>query len=203
MIGKSITVNRSGFFMAVRSTMFHLGMRTAVESQLEICEKIGIGVAAVLMEPIQGEAGAIVPPDDFWPRIREATKHYGTLLHRRRSADRSGPYGKTVGCGSLECCPRYSGGCQISGRRGHADQRVLLDRRDLAVHDVPKSVHPYHHHGWRCAGLFCSHCGDQRDLARRLWEAAAAKGDYLIPKLKELALEISANLSRRLPEEAC
>jgi putrescine aminotransferase len=32
------------------------------------------------MEPIQGEAGALVPPDDFWPRIREATEHYGTLL---------------------------------------------------------------------------------------------------------------------------
>jgi putrescine aminotransferase len=51
-----------------------------VEKQLDICEKIGVGVAAVLMEPIQGEAGAIVPPDDFWPRIRTATKHYGTLL---------------------------------------------------------------------------------------------------------------------------
>jgi putrescine aminotransferase len=32
------------------------------------------------MEPIQGEAGAIVPPDDFWPRIRKATRDYGVLL---------------------------------------------------------------------------------------------------------------------------
>ncbi len=32
------------------------------------------------MEPIQGEAGAIVPPDDFWPRIRKATKEHGVLL---------------------------------------------------------------------------------------------------------------------------
>jgi len=32
------------------------------------------------MEPIQGEAGAIVPPDDFWPRIRVATEKYGVLL---------------------------------------------------------------------------------------------------------------------------
>jgi len=32
------------------------------------------------MEPIQGEAGAIVPPDDFWPRIRKACDEYGTLL---------------------------------------------------------------------------------------------------------------------------
>jgi len=34
----------------------------------------------VLLEPIQGEAGGIVPPDDFWPRVREITKHYGVLL---------------------------------------------------------------------------------------------------------------------------
>jgi putrescine aminotransferase len=56
------------------------GDADAVERQLDICDKVGIGVAAVLFEPIQGEAGGIVPPDDFWPRIREATRKYGTLL---------------------------------------------------------------------------------------------------------------------------
>jgi putrescine aminotransferase len=56
------------------------GDAAAVERQLEICDQVGIGVAAVMMEPIQGEAGAIVPPDDFWPRIRKATKDHGVLL---------------------------------------------------------------------------------------------------------------------------
>ena len=56
------------------------GDAAAVERQLDICDQVGIGVAAVLMEPIQGEAGAIVPPDDFWPRIRKATKDHGVLL---------------------------------------------------------------------------------------------------------------------------
>lgn len=56
------------------------GDANAVEEQLEICAKLGIGVAAVMFEPIQGEAGAIVPPDDFWPRIRAATKKHNTLL---------------------------------------------------------------------------------------------------------------------------
>jgi len=56
------------------------GDAAAVERQLDICDQVGIGVAAVLMEPIQGEAGAIVPPDDFWPRIRVATKKHGVLL---------------------------------------------------------------------------------------------------------------------------
>lgn len=56
------------------------GDAAAVERQLDICDQVGIGVAAVLMEPIQGEAGAIVPPDDFWPRIRKATRDHGVLL---------------------------------------------------------------------------------------------------------------------------
>ena len=56
------------------------GDAAAVERQLAICDQVGIDIAAVLMEPIQGEAGAIVPPDDFWPRIRKATRDYGVLL---------------------------------------------------------------------------------------------------------------------------
>ena len=53
----------------MRGQVYHVpfGDADAVERQLEICEKVGIGVAAVMFEPIQGESGAIVPPDDFWP----------------------------------------------------------------------------------------------------------------------------------------
>ncbi len=62
--------------------VFHVpfGDADAVEQQLAICEKVGIGVAGVIFEPIQGEAGAIVPPDDYWPRLREITQKYNTLL---------------------------------------------------------------------------------------------------------------------------
>ncbi len=38
-------------------------------------------VAAFLAEPITGASGgAIVPPDDYWPRIREICDRYGVLL---------------------------------------------------------------------------------------------------------------------------
>jgi 4-aminobutyrate aminotransferase len=37
-------------------------------------------VAAVFVEPIQGEGGYLVPPDDFLPRLRELTKRHGILL---------------------------------------------------------------------------------------------------------------------------
>lgn len=56
------------------------GNADAMQTQLETCKKLGIGVAGVIIEPIQGEAGAVVPPDDYWPRIRELTREHGALL---------------------------------------------------------------------------------------------------------------------------
>jgi 4-aminobutyrate aminotransferase-like enzyme len=37
-------------------------------------------VAAVIAEPIQGNGGIVVPPDDYWPRLRRLCGQYGTLL---------------------------------------------------------------------------------------------------------------------------
>jgi 4-aminobutyrate aminotransferase len=37
-------------------------------------------VAAVFVEPIQGEGGYLVPPDDFLPRLRELTSKHGILM---------------------------------------------------------------------------------------------------------------------------
>jgi putrescine aminotransferase len=41
---------------------------------------LGEDLAAAIVEPIQGEAGAIVPPDDYLPRLRELCDQYNALL---------------------------------------------------------------------------------------------------------------------------
>jgi putrescine aminotransferase len=56
------------------------GDAEAVEDELYKSDATGNGMAAVILEPIQGEAGAIVPPKDFWPRVRKACDEYGALL---------------------------------------------------------------------------------------------------------------------------
>ena len=40
----------------------------------------GAEIAAFVIEPIQGEAGAVVPPDDFLPRVRAACDEANVLL---------------------------------------------------------------------------------------------------------------------------
>ncbi len=37
-------------------------------------------VAALFMEGVTGSNGILVPPDDYWPRLREITRKYGILL---------------------------------------------------------------------------------------------------------------------------
>ncbi|GAA1729665.1 ornithine--oxo-acid transaminase [Aeromicrobium alkaliterrae] len=43
-------------------------------------DAIGPNTAAVLMEPIQGEAGVVVPPDGFWSDVRAACDENDVLL---------------------------------------------------------------------------------------------------------------------------
>jgi putrescine aminotransferase len=56
------------------------GDSDAVEQALASARAVGDDIAAVVAEPVQGEAGAVVPPDDYWPRLREICNHYEVLL---------------------------------------------------------------------------------------------------------------------------
>ncbi|HTS89323.1 MAG TPA: aminotransferase class III-fold pyridoxal phosphate-dependent enzyme [Gemmatimonadales bacterium] len=52
----------------------------ALEDQLAVLDAVGQLPAAVVVEPVQGEAGGVVPPDDYLPRVRAACTRYGALL---------------------------------------------------------------------------------------------------------------------------
>jgi putrescine aminotransferase len=56
------------------------GDADALETEFERLEAVGIAVAGVVLEPVQGEAGGIVPPDDYFPRVREICDRYGALF---------------------------------------------------------------------------------------------------------------------------
>jgi putrescine aminotransferase len=56
------------------------GDADALESEFRRCEAVGVRIAGVVLEPVQGEAGGIVPPPDFFPRAREICIRYGALL---------------------------------------------------------------------------------------------------------------------------
>jgi putrescine aminotransferase len=56
------------------------GDADALEAELRRAEAVGTRIAGVVLEPVQGEAGGVVPPDDFLPRARDLCTAHGALL---------------------------------------------------------------------------------------------------------------------------
>jgi len=163
------------------------GDADAVERQLDTCQKTGVEIAAVLMEPIQGEAGAIVPPDDFWPRLRELTRHYGVLLIADEVQTGMGRTGKLWGVDHWEVVPDILAAAKSLGG-GVMPVSAFCSTEE--IWQVMMDPNPFIHTTTTGGGpLACSAAiaAIQITLRERLWEQAAAKGEYLIPRLEELA----------------
>jgi putrescine aminotransferase len=81
------------------------GDAEAVEAELKKAEAVGMSIAGVVAEPVQGEAGAIVPPDDYWPRLREVCTRYGVLLIADEVQTGMGRTGKLFGVEHWDVVP--------------------------------------------------------------------------------------------------
>jgi len=81
------------------------GDADAVEAELEKAEAVGMSIAGVVAEPVQGEAGAIVPPDDFWPRLRKVCTRHGVLLIADEVQTGMGRTGKMFGVEHWDVVP--------------------------------------------------------------------------------------------------
>ena len=56
------------------------GQMAADCSKRRSCREGADNVAAFIGEPVQGAGGVIVPPDDYWPRIRQICDRHQVLL---------------------------------------------------------------------------------------------------------------------------
>ncbi len=171
--------------------VFHVpfGDADAVERQLDTCKKVGIDIAAVLMEPIQGEAGAIVPPDDFWPRLREMTRRYGVLLIADEVQTGLGRTGKLWGVDHWSVEPDI---IAVAKSLGGGVMPICAFCSTEEIWQVMMYPNPFIHTNTTGGGaLACSAAiaAINITLRDRLWEQAAAKGDYIISRLKAIAAQ--------------
>jgi len=163
------------------------GDADAVERQLDICKKVGIDIAAVLFEPIQGEAGGIVPPDDFWPRVRELTRAYGVLLIADEVQTGMGRTGKLWGVDHWNVVPDI---LSVAKSLGGGVLPISAFCSTEEIWQCMMYPNPFIHTTTTGGGpLACSAAiaAIHVTLRERLWEQAAAKGEYLIPRLEALA----------------
>jgi putrescine aminotransferase len=187
MIGKSDYRQPVGIMYG--GPVYHVpfGDAEAVEKQLDICDKNGVGVAGVLMEPIQGEAGALVPPDDFWPRIREATRHYGTLLIADEVQTGLGRTGKLWGVDHWNVVPDI---LSVAKSLGGGVMPVSAFCSTEEIWQCMMYPNPFIHTTTTGGGaLACSAAIASINVVLRddFPKQAAGKGAYFISKLQDLA----------------
>lgn len=88
---------------------FTPGFRTvpyADAASLEaVLEELAGDAVAVLLEPVQGEAGVIVPPADYLPRVREACTRAGALLIADEIQSGLARTGRTLACDHWDVVP--------------------------------------------------------------------------------------------------
>lgn len=81
------------------------GDADALEQEFVRADAVGTRIAGVVLEPVQGEAGGVVPPDDYFPRARELCTRYGALLIADEVQTGMGRTGKLWGVDHWDVAP--------------------------------------------------------------------------------------------------
>lgn len=81
------------------------GDAAAIETAIAEATAVGAEVVAVLIEPIQGEAGILVPPADYLPRVRDITRRANVLMIADEIQSGLGRTGSTFACDLVGVVP--------------------------------------------------------------------------------------------------
>jgi 4-aminobutyrate aminotransferase len=138
--------------------------------------------ACIVIEPVLGEGGYVVPPKRFMQELRELCTHYGILLVADEVQSGFGRTGKLFAVEHYDIAPDVlavakgiASGLPISG---------VFTRSELAAKWLPGS------HGGTYGGnaVACAAAGATINVLRdeKLVENAAARGEQLRGRLKEL-----------------
>ncbi len=148
-------------------------------------------VAAVLAEPVVGGGGVHVPPDDYFPALREVCDHYGCLLMFDEVITGFGRTGKLFAAEHWGVVPDVMtiakgvssgylplGACAVTEKVWSAFLGGADEGKEFA------QVSTYGGHPACCAAALAN----IEILTReRLWENSETVGAYLLTRLKDLS----------------
>ena len=146
----------------------------------------GDTVAAVLVEPIVGSNGILVPPDEYLPRLKEIAHEHDALLICDEVMSGFGRTGEWFGCDVFDVTPDIM--TMAKGLSGaYAPLGATIVTGEIADHFEENMFchgHTYAGHPVACAaGLAAIETYEREDLI----EHAADVGAYLGDRLEELA----------------
>jgi putrescine aminotransferase len=161
------------------------GDASALEKQIASAAFSGEDIAGVILEPILGEGGIIIPPDDYFPRVRETCNRYGVLLIADEIQTGMGRTGKMFGMEHYDVIPdilcvgkAFGGGVMPIG--------AFVSTKEIWEKMTPN---PFLHtttFGGNPACCAAAIAAINVTLEEGLPEQAAEKGNYFIPKLVNL-----------------
>ncbi len=138
---------------------------------------------AVLVEPIQGEAGIVVPPADYLPRVREVCTANNVLMIADEIQSGLGRTGKTLAVQHWNVEPDvYTLGKALGGG-------ILPVSAVVANSDILGVLHPGQHGSTFGGNPLAAAVGHTvvEMLAEGTWQARAAElGEHLHRRLREL-----------------
>ena len=161
------------------------GDAKVMESEMASAEFTGEDIAAVILEPIQGEGGVIIPPDDYFPQVRDICDRYGALLIVDEVQTGLGRTGKLFGIEhygvkpDIMCLAKPLGG-------GVMPIGAFISTKEIWQEMIPN---PFLHtttFGGNPLACAAAIAAINVTLEEKLPEQAAEKGDYFIPKLLAL-----------------
>lgn len=170
----------------------------AVQDCLDYIEKLVFrriappgDIAAVLVEPVQGEGGYIVPPPDFLPRLRELCGRHGILLILDEIQTGFGRTGAMFAAEHSGVVPDIL--CVAKGIANGLPLGAMIARADL--HTWPAGAHANTFGGNPVA---CAVALKVIDLLENgLIENAVSVGAYLAERLDAVASRCEAITERR------
>jgi 4-aminobutyrate aminotransferase-like enzyme len=156
----------------------------ALENVVEILDSpIGPTLGGIIVEPIQGRGGDVVPPDDFLPELRTLADRRDLLLIFDEIYTGLGRTGRLWACDHVNVAPdlllagkALGGGFPISACIGNARAMAGWPA------DLPEALHTYTHLG-NPIGCTMGLASIERILDQDLPAAAARLGRHLQEKL--------------------
>ncbi|HZL64277.1 MAG TPA: putrescine aminotransferase [Thermoleophilia bacterium] len=178
---------RKPFYPLVPGVRFvPYGDADALDKELSICDQVGFDIAAFIAEPIQGEAGAILPPPDYFAKVREICDKWHILFIADEVQTGMGRTGKLWGMDNWGVAPdimtmgKALGGAVIPIGNFIATPEVFeAFFENPYIHSTTFGGNPMA----TSAAIGALHATLEEDIPGQ----AAEKGAYLKGKLTELA----------------
>ncbi len=156
-----------------------------LEKTLHALTWVGEEVAAVILEPIQGEGGVIIPDDDYFPRVRELCDEYGALLIADEVQTGMGRTGKFFGLDhwnvvpDILCLAKALGGGVMPIGAFISTKKIWKEMTpNPFLHTTTFGGNPL-----SCAAAIAAiHVIFEEQLV----EQSAEKGNYFLPNLKKI-----------------